>query len=287
MVVYLVCTNNKCSKTVGACFQDAVSHLGWPSRVRGDFGTENNEIEREMVRHWGQAHKAYLRGRRVSISSCNYCAPDSMFRSIHNVRIERLWRDVRRDSLEFFRQLFFQLEEAGLLDPENEIHLICLYLVYQPRVQKSLDETRTSWNNHGVRTARNKTPLAMYHLSKEYAINAGYWHSDAGDQQEGVDESYGQEDSERFRPPASELREDPVAPRSDEFAGVEEEKEAGILVTDDEDIAEAREILGDMDFGKDDGSYGVDLFCEAVLRLAMAYKESDDSSEVDTDNTSD
>ena len=202
--------------------------------------------------------------------------------SIHNIRIERLWRDVRRDSLEVFRQIFFRMEEAGLLDPENKIHLISLYLVYQPRIQKSLDETRTSWNNHGVRTARNKTPLAMYHLSKEHAINAGYWHGDAGDPLRRVDESYGEDPSTGFHPPASELREDPIAPRSDNFAGVEEEMEAGILVTDDEDIAEARELLEDMDFSKDDGSWGVDLFCEAVIRLTSAYQES--SSKDNEDN---
>ena len=66
MVVYLVCTSNKGSKTMGDCFREAVSCLGWPSMVRGDFGTENNEIERKMVRHWGAAHRAYLRGQCVT-----------------------------------------------------------------------------------------------------------------------------------------------------------------------------------------------------------------------------
>jgi len=42
---------------------DAVGKYGWPSRVRGDFGTENNGIEARMVDHWGILHRAYLRGR--------------------------------------------------------------------------------------------------------------------------------------------------------------------------------------------------------------------------------
>jgi hypothetical protein len=41
----------------------AVGIYGWPSRIRGDFGTENNGVERRMNLHWGVAHHAYLRGR--------------------------------------------------------------------------------------------------------------------------------------------------------------------------------------------------------------------------------
>jgi len=53
-----------------------------------------------------------------------------IFRSLQNIRIERLWRDVRKDTLEMFRQIFFYLEEIGLLDMDSRIHHICLYLVF-------------------------------------------------------------------------------------------------------------------------------------------------------------
>lgn len=62
-LIYVVCCNNKRSATVTALFLDAVKTFGWPSRVRGDFGTENNGVERAMVAKWGVAHRAYLRGR--------------------------------------------------------------------------------------------------------------------------------------------------------------------------------------------------------------------------------
>ncbi|KAJ3515573.1 hypothetical protein NMY22_g14424 [Coprinellus aureogranulatus] len=254
MVIYLVCSNNKRSKTVGSLFENAVAQYGWPSRVRGDFGTENNEIERMMIRKWGSQHRPYLRGR-----------------SINNIRIERLWRDVRKDSLERFRQLFLHMEDVGLLDPNNQLHLLALYIVFQPRIQKALDETRTSWNNHPIRTARNKTPVAIYQLSREYAINAGYWYGDPGDDVGCVDESYGEDfgdDGEPdIRPPEEELESDPVAPRSDSFASVEEEKEAGIVINDDEEIAEALTVLQGMDLQSDDGVFGMDLYCQAVVRL--------------------
>ncbi|KAJ3516069.1 hypothetical protein NMY22_g14294 [Coprinellus aureogranulatus] len=211
-----------------------------------------------MIRKWGSQHRPYLRGR-----------------SINNIRIERLWRDVRKDSLERFRQLFLHMEDVGLLDPNNQLHLLALYIVFQPRIQKALDETRTSWNNHPIRTARNKTPVAIYQLSREYAINAGYWYGDPGDDVGCVDESYGEDfgdDGEPdIRPPEEELESDPVAPRSDSFASVEEEKEAGIVINDDEEIAEALTILQGMDLQSDDGVFGMDLYCQAVVRLTAHY----------------
>lgn len=73
MIIYLKCSNNKRSKTVGDCFAKAVSKLGWPSRVRGDYGTENNEIERKMVQKWGVAHRPYLRGRCVCGTVWDMC----------------------------------------------------------------------------------------------------------------------------------------------------------------------------------------------------------------------
>ena len=66
------------------------------------------------------------------------------FSSLHNVRIERLWRDVRKDSLEFFRQIFIYLEELELLDMGNDVHRICLFLVFHRRIQDSLDRTRNA-----------------------------------------------------------------------------------------------------------------------------------------------
>ncbi|KAF5332377.1 hypothetical protein D9758_019101 [Tetrapyrgos nigripes] len=99
VILYLYCTNNKRAKTVAAAFLDAVECYSWPSRMRGDWGTENNEVERLMIAHWGERHNAYLWGRLT-----------------HNVRIERMWRDVWKDTLEMFHKVFFYLEEISLLD---------------------------------------------------------------------------------------------------------------------------------------------------------------------------
>ena len=63
LIVYFQCCSNKRATTVSNPFLRAVNIFGWPSHVRGDFGKENNDIERRMVVKWGELHRAYLRGR--------------------------------------------------------------------------------------------------------------------------------------------------------------------------------------------------------------------------------
>ena len=141
---------------------------------------------------------------------------DSPHRSLHNVRIERLWRDVRKDSLETFRQIFMHLEELQLLDMDNDVHRISLFLTFHKRIQASLDRTREAWNNHKIRTEHNRTPTALYQLSKETAINRGYWHGDPGDAADGVDGLYGV-DGGAPAPPAADVQGEPTAPRPGMF----------------------------------------------------------------------
>jgi hypothetical protein len=63
LIIYPICSSNKWQATVAQLFREAVREFGWPSRMRGDFGTENNEVEHLIIAHWGAAHRAYLRGR--------------------------------------------------------------------------------------------------------------------------------------------------------------------------------------------------------------------------------
>jgi len=194
-------------------------------------------------------------------------------RSLHNIRIEWLWRDIRKDTLEMFRRIFMHLESLGLLDMDDPIHRVCLFLVYRARIQKSLDETTVSWNNHKVRTAGNKTPIAMYQLSREHAINRGYWTGDPGDHVSDVTDNYGRESGDGIVPPAEELASDPTAPRSDKFPSPEAEHAAGIFVNNDNEIQEVRDILGDFDLSRDDENCGINVYCEAVL-LVHAHIET-------------
>ncbi|KJA13050.1 hypothetical protein HYPSUDRAFT_209869 [Hypholoma sublateritium FD-334 SS-4] len=112
---------------------------------------------------------------------------------------------------------------------ESEVQRVCLFLTYHKRIQHSLDETVASWNLHKVRTAGNKTPLALYQLSREKAINQGYWTGDPGDDVTDISENYGEDPNEAYSP-ADELAEDPNAADNRDFENdVEMEREAGIF----------------------------------------------------------
>ncbi|KAJ3901637.1 hypothetical protein F5879DRAFT_924467 [Lentinula edodes] len=237
----LTVTRDSSSTLNVAQIRNAIATFGWPSRVRGDFGTENNGIEMMMVDHWGAAHKAYIRGQ-----------------STHNVRIERLWRDIRKDTLEAYRKIFRYLENNKLLDMSDNIQRLCLYVVFHPRIQQSLRRTADAWNHHQIRTAGHKTPIALYELSREHAKTRGYWTGDPGDNVETASHpSYGLED---------ELEQGAPGDRQ-----VSEEDGDDIRVNENEDITDVHSILTGMGFDieQEDGNWGIEVYCEAVLKLKV------------------
>lgn len=73
--VFLKCSSNNRAETVQMYFEEAVQMYGVPIRVRTDKGGENFQIAQYMLS---------LRGDGSII----------MGRSVHNQRIERLWRDL-------------------------------------------------------------------------------------------------------------------------------------------------------------------------------------------------
>ena len=78
-IVYLKASTNNNFETVLQLFLNAVNECGGPSRVRSDKGGENMSIATAMVTVRGTG-----RGNRIA------------GRSVHNQRIERLWRDTFR-----------------------------------------------------------------------------------------------------------------------------------------------------------------------------------------------
>lgn len=78
--VYLQCSdNNYCASAVLWCFVAAADTYGVPVRIRCDQGVENYYVAMYMLNH-------HSRGPLMK--------PVIVGISVHNQRIERLWRDV-------------------------------------------------------------------------------------------------------------------------------------------------------------------------------------------------
>ena len=77
---------------------------------------------------------------------------------VHNQRIERLWRDMHRCAIKLFYRLFYYLEEQGILNPDNDVHIYVLHYIYIPRVNDTLTAFKEGWNCHGVRTEHDQSP---------------------------------------------------------------------------------------------------------------------------------
>ena len=147
LIVYLACSTDNKSATVLDLFKEGVQKWGLPSRVRGDMGVENRDVARFMLNHQarGTGRGSYMTGR-----------------SIHNSRIERLWRDVYQAVVSLFYDLFNMMEAEGLLDPDNELHMFCLHAIYQPIISGMLETFTNAWINHKMQTAGNKSPLQQF-----------------------------------------------------------------------------------------------------------------------------
>ena len=148
-IVFLKCSDNNRAETVFHSFERAVLLYGLPLRVRSDKGRENCDVAWYMLNHpqRGPEMASYITGR-----------------SVHNQRIERLWRDVYTVCTYIYHQLFNKMEDQGLLDADDELKLFCLHYVFIPRINRDLLEFSEAFNNTPMRTERNKTPVQLWNM---------------------------------------------------------------------------------------------------------------------------
>ncbi|RXM95875.1 hypothetical protein EOD39_16371 [Acipenser ruthenus] len=140
VIVFLSCATNSRSHTVLERFHTAVEQYEWPFHVRTDKGGENSQVWHNIVQHHS-TERAVIAGR-----------------SVHNERIERMWRDVNRLVSCQFREMFYHLELEGMLDPLNEVDLFCLHWVYSDLIGKILSEHARAHDHYGVSPEGNFTP---------------------------------------------------------------------------------------------------------------------------------
>jgi len=144
-ITFLKTTTDNTSKTVLSLFVQACTKLGLPSRVRCDRGGENIDVALFMNLMRGTGRASVIAGK-----------------SVHNQRIERMWRDVAANVTAYFYSLFYQLEDEGICDINNDVHTAALHLVFLPEINNQMDNFRRAWNNHRVRTAGSRSPEELW-----------------------------------------------------------------------------------------------------------------------------
>ena len=143
-IVFLHASSNNRAETVLELFLHATRDLGWPLRVRSDKGGENVDVARAMLQKRGTG-RSHITGS-----------------SVHNQRIERLWRDVFHCVGHSYYAMFYDLEDCGYLDPDNDADLFAIHYVFLPRINRLLCQFSNGWNNHALRTENSLTPIQLW-----------------------------------------------------------------------------------------------------------------------------
>ncbi|KAJ8074675.1 hypothetical protein PM082_022253 [Marasmius tenuissimus] len=139
--------NNNRADTVLDLFVDAVNVHGCPSRARGDHGTENVMVAEFMETAKGQGRSSYIFGK-----------------SVHNIRIERLWRDVTLGFGGKWKWFFEQLEMHESLNCANPAHLWLLHFLFLDAINHDAILWAEAWNQHkmSLRHRSSASPTEMF-----------------------------------------------------------------------------------------------------------------------------
>ena len=157
VITFLQTSTSNEAMVVLNLFAQACAKLGLPSRVRCDRGGENMDVAIFMTLVRGDGRASVIAGQ-----------------SVHNQRIERLWRDVATQVTEYFYKLFYQFEDEGVLDVDDQTHLCALQLVFLPVINARMNNFRQAWNSHRMRTEENRSPQQLWIQGMLQNANSGH-----------------------------------------------------------------------------------------------------------------
>lgn len=159
-------SNNNRAQTVLQLFEDITDVHGYPSRVRGDHGTENLLVAARMEEVRGIEHGSYIWGRYAcpNLDAIETIGDSDIYRSVHNIRIKRLWVDVMNGLGLKWKEFFQTLEASDGLDANNSAHLWLLHKIFLPMINEEAEQWAAAWNHHIIsRTGEHHlSPHALF-----------------------------------------------------------------------------------------------------------------------------
>ena len=137
-IMWFAFRDNNSSDTVGELHRRAILEHGLPRVIRTDYGFENSKI-------WATTNALRDLGYRVKFIRG---------RSVHNQRIERLWRDAH-DVTDELTGILTGWERSGILNIENAEDLLAMHYVILPYANEIAQRwVNGAWNSHRMRTMR-------------------------------------------------------------------------------------------------------------------------------------
>lgn len=95
-------------------------------------------------------------------------------RSVHNQRIERFWRDLFIGCVSLFYHLFYHMEDAGILNSDDPIHIWCLHYIYLPYINSSLANFVDGWSFHPMSSQNGLSPRQLWMQGMLQHYNSGH-----------------------------------------------------------------------------------------------------------------
>ena len=160
-ILYLKGSDNNRTETVFATFYEGVMECGWPSRVRSDKGGEKIDVAQAMLVVRGTGRQSHITGS-----------------SVHNQRIERLWRDTFRCDGHIFYVVYYELENCVLLNANDDHDLFAVHYTFLPRINSQLNQFASAWNMHPLRTEGGLSLLQLW--TRGLLSSSSEWQNEIG-----------------------------------------------------------------------------------------------------------